>query len=245
MKSILILCLAVLVLMPAQAGEKEIRQAVQALAPDAKVVSVNRTPLIDLYEVVVDGPRGSTVVYASGKGDYLLVGELLDVKRQRNLTGERMDKLTAIKFDSLPLNQAIKIVQGNGQRRLAVFSDPDCPFCRKLEQELVKLKDVSLYMFPYPLPMHPDAGRKSKLVWCSRDRAAAWRDMMLNNRLPEGDKTDCDNPVDKNIALGQRLRIDGTPALIFADGRRVPGYIEAGRIEALLAAAEQSVSVKQ
>lgn len=238
MKNVLVFCLAGLVLMPAQAGEKEIRQAVQTLAPEAKVVSVSRTPLADLFEVVVEGPRGPTVVYVSGQGQYLLVGELLDVKRQHNLTGERMDKLTAVQFDSLPLNQAIKIVQGNGQRRLAVFSDPDCPYCRKVEQELAKLKDVTLYLFPYPLPMHPDAGRKSKLVWCSKDRAQAWRDMMLNNRLPEGAKSDCDNPVDKNLALGQRLRIDGTPALIFADGRRVPGYMEAGRIEAMLAAAE-------
>lgn len=232
------LCLAGLLSLPALAAEKDIRQAVQTLAPEAKVVSIRRTPLADLFEVVVEGPRGPAVVYVSGKGEYLLVGELLDVKRQRNLTGERMDKLTAVQFDSLPLNQAIKIVQGNGARRLAVFSDPDCPYCRKVEQELAKLKDVTLYMFPYPLPMHPDAGRKSKLVWCSKDRAQAWRDMMLNNRLPEATKSDCDHPVDKNLALGQRLRIDGTPALIFADGRRVPGYMEAGRIEALLAAAE-------
>lgn len=238
MKRIVALCLAGLGLVPAHAGDKEIRQAVQALAPETKVVSIKRTPLPDLYEVVVDGPRGPTLVYASGKGDYLLVGELLDVKNRRNLTGERMDKLTAIQFDSLPLNQAIKIVQGNGQRRLAVFSDPDCPYCRKVEQELAKVKDVTLYMFPYPLPMHPDAARKSKLVWCSRDRATAWREMMLNNRLPEGVKPDCENPVDENLALGQRLRIDGTPALVFADGRRVPGYAEAARIEALLAAAE-------
>lgn len=238
MKPWLTLCLAGLIALPALASDKEIRQAVQALAPDAKVVSVKRTPIAGLYEVVVDGPRGPTVVYASAKGEYLLIGELLDVKNRRNLTGERMDQLTAIQFDSLPFNQAIKIVQGNGQRRLAVFSDPDCPYCRKVEAELAKLKDVTLYMFPYPLPMHPDAGRKSRLVWCSRDRAAAWRDMMLHNRLPEGGKADCDNPVDKNLALGQRLRIDGTPALIFADGRRVPGYAEAERIEAMLAAVE-------
>lgn len=233
------LCLAGLIALPALASDKEIRRAVQLLAPEARVVSVSRSPLPGLFEVVVDGPRGPTVVYASAKGDYLVVGELLDVNNRRNLTAERMDRLTAIKFDSLPLDQAIKIVQGNGQRRLAVFSDPDCPYCRKIETELVKLKDVTLYMFPYPLPMHTDAGRKSRLVWCSRDRAAAWRDLMLNNRLPEGARSDCDNPVDKNLALGQRLRIDGTPALIFADGRRVPGYVEAERIEAMLAAAEK------
>lgn len=234
MKSVTFLFLAALGAAFAHGGEKEVRQAVQALAPEAKVVSVSRTPLPDLYEVVIDGPRGPTVVYASGNGDYLLVGELLDVKRRRNLTGERMERLTAIDFDKLPLNQAIKLIQGNGSRRLAVFSDPDCPFCRKLEPELAKLKDVTIYIFPYPLPMHPDATRKSKLVWCSQDRLQAWQDMMLRNKLPEGGRTDCDHPVDKNLALGQRLRIDGTPTLIFADGRRLSGYTEAERIEQML-----------
>ncbi len=238
MKSFAVLLMTTLGLPLAHAGEKEARQAVQALAPEARVVSVTRTPLPDLYEVVVDGPRGKAVVYASGKGDYVLVGELLDVKQRRNVTGERMERLNAIDFDSLPLNQAIKMVQGNGKRRLAVFSDPDCPYCRKLEPELAKLNDVTIYIFPYPLPMHPDAGRKSKLVWCSKDRLQAWRDMMLRNRLPEGGRSDCDHPVDKNLALGQRLRIDGTPALIFGDGRRIPGYVEAERIEQMLASAE-------
>ncbi|MDW8322919.1 MAG: DsbC family protein [Burkholderiales bacterium] len=238
MHTLIVSILTALVAGSAAAGEREIRQAVQALAPEAKVVSVRPTPIAGLHEVVLDGPRGPTLVYASAKGDYLILGELLDVKNRRNLTGERMDDLTRIKFDSLPLGQAIKIVQGNGRRRLAVFSDPDCPYCRKVEQELVKLKDVTIYMFPYPLPMHPDAARKSRLVWCSRDRAAAWRDMMLNNKLPEGVNPDCDHPVDKNLALGARLRVEGTPALFFADGRRLPGYAEAARIEQMLAAAE-------
>lgn len=238
MKSVTILCMAALGVANAHAGEREVRQAVQALAPAARIVSINRTPLADLYEVVVDGPRGPTLVYVSGKGDYLLVGELLDVKRRRNLTGERMERLSAVEFEKLPFQQAIKMVQGNGSRRMAVFSDPDCPFCRKLEPELAKLKDVTIYIFPYPLPMHPDATRKSKLVWCSPDRLQAWQDMMLRNKLPEGGRTDCDHPVDKNLALGQRLRIDGTPALIFTDGRRLPGYAEAERIEQMLARAQ-------
>jgi thiol:disulfide interchange protein DsbC len=240
MKSFIALVMAALFIAQTHAGEKEVRQAVQALAPEAKVVSVSRTPLPDLYEVVVDGPRGMALVYVSGKGDHILVGELLDVKNRRNLTGERMERLNAVDFDKLPLNQAIKMVQGNGTRRLAVFSDPDCPFCRKLEPELAKLKDVTIYIFPYPLPMHPDAARKSNLVWCSKDRLQAWQDMMLRNKLPEGGRTDCEHPVDKNIALGQRLRIDGTPALIFGDGRRVPGYAEAERIEQMLAKVQET-----
>lgn len=240
MKSLAVLFMAAMGMTLAHAGEKEVRQAVQALAPETKVVSVSKTPLPDLYEVVVDGPRGIALVYASGKGDYVLVGELLDVKKRRNLTGERMERLNAVDFDSLPLSQAIKMVQGNGKRRMAVFSDPDCPYCRKLEPELAKLNDVTIYIFPYPLPMHPDAGRKSKLVWCSKDRLQAWKDMMLRIRLPEGGRSDCDHPVDKNLALGERLRIDGTPALILGDGRRLTGYASAERIEQMLASVRES-----
>ncbi len=220
------------------AGEKEAREAVQALAPNIKVTGIGKSGLPGIHEVVIDGPQGPAVVYTSDKGDFILVGELLDVKKRRNLTAEKMEKLTAVKFDSLPLHQAIKVVKGNGKRRMALFSDPDCPYCRKLEPELAKLEDVTIYIFPYPLPMHPDAGRKSKLVWCAKDRVKAWDDMMLRNKLPEDGKTDCGDPVEENLALGQKLRIDGTPAMIFSDGRRAPGYAEAARIEQMLARAE-------
>lgn len=216
------------------AGEKAARRAVQTLAPDAKVSSVKMSSLSGIYEVVLDGPRGPMVVYASGDGRHVLAGELLDVTSRRNLTSERMDALTAIDFDSLPLERAIKTVKGNGKRRVAVFSDPDCPYCRKLEPELAKLSDVTIYTFLYPLPMHQDAARKAKLVWCSKDRAKAWDDLMLRGKLPEGGKTDCDHPVDETLALGQKLSIDGTPALIFANGKRVPGYAEAAQLERLL-----------
>jgi thiol:disulfide interchange protein DsbC len=238
MKLRAMLMLTVLGASLSHAGEKEARQAVLTLAPGAKVVSIAPAPLAGLFEVVIDGPRGPGVVYASTKGDHVIVGELLDVKQRRNLTEERMEKLTAVKFDSLPLDQAIKVVRGDGKRKLAVFSDPDCPFCRKIEPELAKLKDVTIYTFPYPLPMHPDAARKSRLVWCAKDRVQAWDDLMLRGKLPANGRTDCGDPVDKNLALGQKLRIDGTPALIFADGRRVPGYAEAANIEQMLRQAE-------
>lgn len=240
MKSLAALFMAAMSATLAYAGEKEARQAVQALAPEVKVVSVSKTPLPDLYEVVAEGPRGIVLVYASGSGDYILLGELLDVKKRRSLTEERWAQLTAVDFDALPLDQAIKMVRGDGKRRLAVFSDPDCPYCRKLEPELAKLDDVTVYIFPYPLPIHPDASRKSKLVWCSKDRLKAWQDMMLTDRLPEDGRSDCDNPVDKNIALGQRLRIDSTPTLIFSDGRRFAGYAPAERIEQMLASVQES-----
>lgn len=241
MNRTLTLLLAVLLtgasLVPAAlAGDQEIRQAVQTLAPGAQVKSIAKTALPGIKEVVIDGAEGPMVVYVDDKGGTILVGEWLDVKSRRNLTRERMETLTAVKWDSLPLNNAIKIVKGNGKRKLAVFSDPDCPYCKKAEVELAKLDNVSIYVFPYPLPMHADAARKSKLVWCSKDRAQAWQDLMLKGQLPEG-KANCADPVDENLALGQKLRITGTPAMIFANGRRVPGYRPADQLEAMLAAA--------
>lgn len=223
-------------LMPARAGDADIRQAVQSLAPGAKVASIARTGLPGIMEVVMDGPQGPMVVYADDKGEYLMAGDLLDVKSRRNLTKERMDKLTEVKWESLPLQNAIKVVRGDGKRKLAVFSDPDCPYCKKAEQEFTKLDNVTIYTFPYPLPMHGDAARKSKLVWCSKDRSKAWLDLMLKGKIPEG-KGDCDNPVDENLALGNKLRIDGTPAMLFPNGKRIPGYVDAGRLDGMLTAA--------
>lgn len=231
-------CLALLV-PAAQAGEAEIRKSIESNFPGTKVKEVGKAPMAGMFEVIMDARQGPMVAYTDDKGQYVLVGDLLDVKAERNLTRERMDKLTEIKFDSLPLNQAIKVVKGNGKRKLAVFSDLDCPYCKKLEVELLKVDNVTIYNFPYPLPMHPDAGRKSKLIWCSKDRVAAWNDYMHNNKLPGG-KTDCDNPVDENLALGQKLRIDGTPALIFANGKRVPGYMPAARLDAMLDSADKA-----
>lgn len=234
----LALCLAFLAT-AAQAGEAEIRKSIESNFPGTKVKEIGKAAIAGMYEVVMDGRQGPLVAYTDDKGRYVLVGDLLDVQTERNLTRERMDKLTEVKFDSLPLNQAIKVVKGNGKRKLAVFSDLDCPYCKKLETELLKVDNVTVYNFPYPLPMHPDAGRKSKLIWCSKDRVAAWNDYMHNNKLPAG-KADCDNPVDENLVLGQKLRIDGTPALIFANGKRVPGYMPAAKLDAMLDSAEKA-----
>lgn len=218
---------------PAHAGDAEIRQAVQALAPGAKVTSIAKSGIPGLQEVTLDGPQGPMVVYADDKGDYLIAGDLLDVKSRRNLTKERMDKLTEVKWDSLPFKNAIKVVRGDGKRKLAVFSDPDCPYCKKAEQEFSKLDDVTIFVFPYPLPMHGDAARKSKLVWCSKDKSKAWLDLMLKGKVPDG-KADCDNPVDENLELGNKLRVDGTPAMFFPNGKRIPGYVDAKRLDGLL-----------
>jgi thiol:disulfide interchange protein DsbC len=223
----------------ALAGDADIRQSIESRFPGTKVTEINKSMLPGFFEVVMEGRQGPMVAYTDEKARYVMVGDLLDIKSERNLTRERMDKLTEVKFESLPLQNAIKIVKGDGKRRLAVFSDLDCPYCKKLEAELVKVDNVTIYNFPYPLPMHSDAPRKSKLIWCSKDRAGAWNDYMQKGKLPAG-KGDCDNPIDENLALGAKLRIDGTPAMIFANGKRVPGYMPAARLDAMLDAAEKA-----
>lgn len=214
-----------------QANDADLRRAFEARFPGAKVVSVAKTPLPGVYEIVADGNQ---LAYVDEKAEFLLMGEIIDLNSRRNLTREKVDELTRIRFDSLPMQNAIKFVKGDGKRQLAVFSDVDCPFCKKLEPELAKLDNVTIYMFPYPIAgLHPDAGRKSKQIWCSKDKAQAWEDFMLKNKQP-GKASDCKNPIDENVALGQKLGISGTPTLVFANGKRVPGYIQADRIDALL-----------
>ena len=213
------------------AGEGEIKKNIESRFPGAKVSSITKTPINGVFEVIVDGNQ---VIYADENADHVLVGDLLETASKRNLTREKTDKLAEVKFDSLPLEQALKIVKGDGSRKLAVFSDPDCPYCRRLEGELAKLNNVTIYNFIYPLPMHTDAERKGRVVWCSADPAKAWTDLMLNGKDPQG-KDDCPNPIAANIALGQKLNVQGTPAIIFANGKRVPGMVPADRLELMLA----------
>ena len=215
------------------AGDNDIKQAIESRFPGTKVGSIAKSAINGVFEVITDSPQGPLVIYSDDKGEYVMVGDMLHLSAKRNLTRERMDKLTEVKWDSLPLGNAIKVVKGNGSRKLAVFSDPDCPYCRKAEAEFAKLDDVTIYTFAYPLPMHQDAGRKSKLVWCSKDRAKAWQDLMLKGTVPSG-KGDCDNPVDENLALGAKLRVDGTPAMFFPNGKRIPGYVDASRLDTML-----------
>jgi len=235
MRLFLILIAAALVTTACNAGEAEIRKNIEARFPGAKVDAVNKTPVAGLFEVLVDGDQ---IVYADGKGDYVVIGEMMQTEDKRNLTRERIEKLNEIDFASLPVEQAIKVVKGDGSRQMAVFSDVDCPYCRKLEAEIAKLNNVTVHVYLYPLPFHTDAPRKSRLVWCSPDQVKAWEDLMLRDKEPESVSGDCANPVEANLALGQKLRIQGTPAIIFSDGKRAPGFIPAERIEQMLAEAK-------
>ncbi|HYP68249.1 MAG TPA: DsbC family protein [Thiobacillaceae bacterium] len=218
----------------ALSAEADIRKAIIAKYPGVDISAVTKTPYGGLYEVVIDGD----VIYATADGKYLFIGNVVDVATKHNLTAARMAKLQEVKWDSLPFAQAIKIVKGNGSRKLAVFSDPDCPYCRRFENELTKVDNVTIYTFLSPVEsLHPAAINVAKQIWCEKDRVAAWHDYMLRAEKPKAAPS-CKNPVDENIALSNRLKVSGTPTLIFENGQRVPGMMPADKLETLLTAAK-------
>ncbi len=214
--------------------ESRIREAVERLT-GRKPDSVTKAPFLGLYEVLV----GGELVYIDDKATYLISGDVYDLKSAppRNVKEERLSKLNAVRFADLPLDQAFKVVRGSGKRQLAYFSDPKCPYCKKLEKDLLQLQDVTLHVFLYPI-LSPDSTAQSKAVWCSPDRGKAWIDLMVNGVAPKADGT-CETPIDKNLAFGQKHRITGTPTLIFENGQRVPGALPLEKINDLLAEASK------
>lgn len=209
----------------ATADEADVKKAMEAKL-GAKVESVTKAGYLGLYEVLSDG----NIVYTDEKATAFIVGPLIDGKTMKNVTEERMRKLTAIRFGDLPLERAIKQVRGDGKRVLATFEDPNCGYCKRLAKELQKLENVTIYTFLYPI-LSEDSVRKSKQIWCSADRARAWNDWMVDGKTPAG-KEDCDtSAVAKNQEYGRKLNISGTPTMFFGDGERVPGAIPLARIE--------------
>lgn len=201
----------------------------QALYPSTRFGAVNPTPWPGVFEVFM----GTNLAYVDQSGQYFLFGHLYDMKAQRDLTAERKDLLARVDFDALPLTDAMKEVRGNGARVLAIFSDPDCPYCQQLETDLRTLSNVTIYTFLMPLvSLHPAAHGKAVSVWCAKDRIAAWHAAMWRGEsIPQAN---CPHPVDRNVALGERLGINGTPTLIAADGRMLPGAASKDQIEAWL-----------
>jgi thiol:disulfide interchange protein DsbC len=201
----------------AMADETDIRKAMEAKL-GTKVESVTKSGYMGLYEVYADGQ----LLYTDEKMTTIIVGgQLIDAKTMKNVTDERMKKLTAIKFSELPLERAIKQVRGDGKRIMATFEDPNCGYCKRLAKELLKLDNVTGYTFLYPI-LSEDSVRKSKQIWCSSDRAKAWNDWMIDGKAPAG-REDCDtSAVTKNQEFGRKLNISGTPTMFFADGERVP-----------------------
>ncbi|MDZ4255194.1 MAG: DsbC family protein [Sulfuritalea sp.] len=212
-----------------------IAERLQTLYPATRFGAVNTTPWPGVFEVVM----GANLAYVDESGQYFLFGHLFDMKAQRDLTAERKDAQMRVDFAALPLADAVKDVRGTGARTIAIFSDPDCPYCLKLETEIKSLTDVTIYTFLMPIAsLHPGARSKAIAVWCSPDRVAAWRALMLHDETSPA--RECPHPVDRNIALGERLGISGTPTLVAADGRILPGAASSAQIEAWLARATAS-----
>lgn len=235
LKKLLGLLAGTLLLSCAYADDTALKQSIEAAYPNIQVESIKKTPYAGLYEVFL----GGQIIYTDENFTFLIAeGRLIDPKTKRNVTDERMEELTRVDFSKLPLEQAIKVVKGDGSRKLVVFSDPDCPFCKRLEQkELSGMTDITIYTFLYPLTqLHPDAANKSKAIWCSPDRAKSWNDWILRNKLVKSDPT-CDTPLENLANLGKSLGVSSTPTLIFADGKRMLGAYPAAEIEKALNAA--------
>jgi thiol:disulfide interchange protein DsbC len=214
-----------------------IKKALEQKFPGAEVRGVNKTQYFGLYEVQFD----DRIVYTDAKAKYLVVGAVYDTESKTNLTEERMRKINRVDVATLPTDMAIKIVKGNGARTLYVFSDADCPFCAKLEQELKNVNDVTIYTFLYPIDsLHPDSARKSRIIWCADDRAKAWQTYYDTGALPDN-KGDCDNPVAKTAELGAKYKVNATPTLVFVDGSVQAGALPAQRLEAELKTADTEV----
>ena len=231
----MIRALLVLVLLAAgaaQANEAAIRKALTPKLGGAKIEGVQPAPMAGLWEVRVRGRSGVQLLYTDAAGAFLIDGNLYDLKNDRNLTDERLRVLNAIKFESLPFEQAVKVQRGDGRRVVAMFSDPYCPYCQKFEQTLQKINDITIYVFMYPV-IRPQNADHSKAVWCSADRQKAWLDLALHHKPPPAAPS-CANPVEKNLELGQSLGVNGTPTLIFANGERVGGGMGATDLLAML-----------
>jgi len=201
----------------ALADEASVKRGVEAKFEGVKIESVARTPYAGLYEIVV----GDSIFYTDEKVSFFFRGDLIDARSQRNLTEERQQKLSAIRFEDLPLELAIKQVRGNGKRIVAIFSDPFCPYCRNLDRALLREDDITIYTFLFPI-LRAESPDKARTIWCAPDRAKAYYDFMLNGREPAATAS-CAAPVDKWLALGQKIGVRATPTSFAMNGQRIMG----------------------
>jgi thiol:disulfide interchange protein DsbC len=219
---------------PATPEVAAIRKALEAKFPGADIKHIAKTDYLGLYEVMLD----DNLVYTDPKVAYIFVGALYDTATKQNLTDARTRRLNRVALDKLPYELAFKRVKGDGSRKLVLFSDADCPFCHRLETELKGLDNVTIYTFLFPIDqLHPDAARKSKQIWCAPDKVKAWDDFFASGKVPDN-KGDCGDPVAKTQALGNSLKINATPTLVFADGTMIPGALPLPQLEKEIAAGE-------
>jgi thiol:disulfide interchange protein DsbC len=219
--------LALFAMGTASAQEAQIRKNLAERLPQlTKIDEVSKSPMPGLFELRVNG---NEIYYTDADGNFLIKGDLIDTKLRRNLTEERVEKLNAINFDALPLKDAFTIVRGNGKRKLAVFEDPNCGYCKRFERDLQKVDNVTVHMFLLPI-LGPDSAEKSKNVWCAKDKSKAWLDWMVRDAAPKA--ANCDTTaLERNVEFSRKYKINGTPTLVFVDGTRVPGAISTAQIE--------------
>lgn len=238
--SALAACVAALGLLAAtavRADEADIRKTfAERFQNLPKIDEIRPAPVAGLWEVRI----GTEVMYTDAKGSYLIQGSIIDTATRKDLTQERIDKLTAIDFASLPLKDAIVWKNGNGKRRIAVFADPNCGYCKRLEKDLVNVKDVTVYTFVIPI-LGGDSPEKSRSIWCAKDNTTTWRSWMIDGVAPQRAMGQCDTTaIERNAALARKHKVNGTPAIVFEDGTRAPGAIPAAEIEKRLAAQARS-----
>ncbi len=216
------------------AQEAALRKTLAERLPNLpKIDEITRSAMPGVLEVRING---LDIVYTDVEGNFLIQGNIIDTKGRRNLTEERIEKLSVVDFDSLPFKDAFTIVRGNGKRKVAVFEDPNCGYCKRFERDMQKIDNVTFYMFLYPI-LGADSTAKSQNIWCNKDKPKAWLDWMVRDTSPA--IASCDTTaLQRNVEFGKKYRITGTPTLIFADGSRVPGAIPAAQVEKFLAEAK-------
>ena len=232
-RALLAACLGLLIGHAAVAQEATIRKNIAERLPDfPKIDEVSKTPIPGLFELRV----GTEVYYSDEQGNHIIEGQLIDTKSRTNLTEARINKLTAINFAELPLKDAVVWKNGTGARKLVVFADPNCGYCKRFEKDLQQVKDVTVYTFIYPI-LGGDSPEKSRDIWCAKDNAKVWLDWMLRNVTPARSMGECDSSaLQRNTAMARKYRINGTPAVVFEDGKRVPGAMPAEAVEKQLVA---------
>ncbi|NYT67272.1 DsbC family protein [Pusillimonas noertemannii] len=207
-----------------------VKAAFEKEFPGISLDSVKPTRFADIYELRI----GSDLLYTNAGVEYVLQGSLIDARNKEDLTAKSLDELTRVAFDSLPLESAIKQVKGDGSRKMVVFEDPNCGYCKRLHQTLEGMDNFTVYTLLFPI-LSPDSTVKARNIWCAGDRAQAWRNVMLKNQAPPN--AQCETPIEANLALGRKLLVRGTPAIIFEDGSRVNGALPKDALEARLDAA--------
>jgi thiol:disulfide interchange protein DsbC len=232
LRSLTALCAGLLLGHAALADEAAIRKTLAERLPSLpRIDEVTKTPIPGIYEVRL----GTEIIYSDENGNHLFQGSLIETRTRTSLTEARINKLTAIDFAQLPLRDAIVWKNGNGARKIAVFADPNCGYCKKFEQDLQKIKNVTVYTFLLPV-LGGDSPQKSENIWCAKDPAKTWLSWMLDDKVPPRNMGACATPLERNLEFSRKYRINGTPAIIFTDGTRVPGAMSAEQIEKQLVA---------